>query len=1427
MIESVIRLAVKNKLVVGVVILGIVIAGIYNLNRLPFDAVPDITNNQVQVVTVSNSLAPQEIEQLITYPVEVAMANIPNVSEIRSISRFGLSVVTVVFEDRVPVLEARQFVKEQIGQAVQEIPADLGTPELMPITTGLGEIYQYVLEVSPGYEDQYDPMELRTIQDWIVKRQLAGIQGIIEISSFGGYLKQYEVALDPVRMRSLDVTISDVFEALSRNNQNTGGSYIEKQTNAFYIRTEGMVKTIEDIEQIMVAKRRGIPVLVRDVGTVQFGSAKRFGAMTMDGKGETVGGITLMLKGANSSEAIQNVKERVEVVRQSLPQGVELYPYLDRSTLVGKTIDTVKKNLIEGGLIVILVLFLLLGNIRAGLIVASIIPLSMLFAITLMRYFGVSANLMSLGAIDFGIVVDGAVIVVEGVLHTLMAYHVGKRLSADEMDEIIIGSSSKLFRSAVYGVFIILVVFVPIMTLTGIEGKMFRPMAMTFSFAVLGALLLSLTFVPVLASMILPRKIEAKKNWSDYIINFLKSLYQPTLVLALRFRGLLLGTTLVVLVASILLFRSMGAVFIPTLEEGDLAMQMAIPPGSSLQESIRSAGKAEKILIENFPEVRHVVSKIGTAEVPTDPMAIEDADIMIILKDKEEWTSAADRESLVAMMKEKLEVVLGAGFEFTQPIQLRFNELMTGAKADIAVQIFGEDHGLLKEKADEAAGYITGLKGAADVKVEQTEGLPQLMIHFDRKRMALYGLDVETLNQQIRAAFAGESAGVVFENERKFDLVVRLQESSRQSVNLDQLLVNLPEGGTVPMSEVASVNYSEGPMQISRENARRLITIGINVRNRDIASLVEDVRQTLDQRLRLPPGYSIEYGGQFENLEKAKKRLSVAVPIALFLIFVFLFFAFRNLKYALLIFSAVPLAAIGGVLALWIRGMPFSISAGVGFIALFGVAVLNGIVLISKFNQLQEEGMTDLKEVVIEGGMARLRPVLLTALVAALGFLPMALSTTNGAEVQRPLATVVIGGLITATLLTLILLPVLYYLVNRSSMKIPTKSMLILLLVGAGSIAVAQPASITLQQALDHAQGQHPALLSSDLLIQRQVLEEEVASRIDPLSVDLEAGQINSGLLDYRFSIAQPLRNRAAFQQRKELARSRQQLAQSDREVLQHEIVYQVRFAWNEWMYYLEHQRLASDQVRLLEQVTEQSELRQALGETSRLESTFARSALFKARQSMTQSSARARLAQSNLQQAAYYKDPVEPADTLFEVIQFQGRREAGMLLARPAMAEVQVAEEAMQLEETLLRPTWSIGYFNQSIRPDIPLQGMLLGVEIPIWKKAQLRSIDQARLDVEIAQQHLALQQFRVIEQASAAQTQIRLLQEELEQSRLLADEAIRLRELADTQFEEGEIDQLRYLQLLLAAMEQDRVVLDTRYRYNQAVLNWLYLSR
>ncbi len=1432
MLRSIIAFSVHNKLIILLLVAGLIAGGVYSLRRLPIDAVPDITNNQVQVVTVSPSLAPQEVEQFITYPVEVAMANIPDVIEIRSISRFGLSVVTIVFKDRVPILDARQFVKEQIGLAEAEIPPGLGRPELMPITTGLGEIYQYVLQVQPGYEDQYDAMGLRTIQDWIVKRQLAGIPGIIEVSSFGGYLKQYEVALNPVQLQSKDISIQEVFDALARNNQNSGGSYIEKGPHAYYIRTEGLVDNLQDIENIVITNREGVPVLIRHVAEVALGSPKRFGAMTMDGRGEAVGGITLMLKGANSSEAIANVHERVERVKRSLPEGVVLYPYLDRSVLVGKTIRTVATNLLEGGLIVILVLVLLLGNLRAGLVVASVIPLAMLFALIMMRNFGVSANLMSLGAIDFGIVVDGAVIVVEGVMHGLFTYHLGRRLSQQQMDGIIIDESSKLFRSAVFGVFIILIVFVPIMTLTGIEGKMFRPMALTFAFAVLGALLLSLTYVPALSALVLPKDIRERRTPAAWIMAGIRRVYRPALSGVLQAPYLLLSIVLAIFLAAILLFRSLGAEFIPTLEEGDLAMQMTIQPGSSLEESIRTTTKAERVLLEHFPEVKHVVSKIGTAEVPTDPMAIEDADIMIILEEKEHWTSADNREALIDEMKEKLTVIAGAAFEFTQPIQLRFNELMTGAKTDIAVKIFGENLEELKRYGDRAARLISDIPGAGDVRVEQTEGLSQLVIRYDRQKIAEYGLNIEELNTIVRAAYAGEIAGVVFENERKFDLVVRLEQQAREALDLGRLFVHLSGGRTLPLSEVATAAYTEGPMQISREDARRRITIGVNVRNRDVAGLVADIEQSLRDRLNLPPGYSIKYGGEFENLEKAQQRLLIAVPAALALIFFLLFFTFGRLKYAVMIFTAVPMSAIGGIVALWLRGMPFSISAGVGFIALFGVAVLNGIVLISYFNRLRyEEGRTDIRDLIIDGSLVRLRPVIMTATVAAMGFLPMALSTSNGAEVQKPLATVVIGGLITATLLTLLVLPVLYFLVNRHiGLPKNAKTAATVLLLALPSLGFGQERPVlTVDSAVAHALQEHPLLANAALQVEEARLGVQTARTLPPAEINLQLGQMNTTLFDYNVSAQQSLGNIAADRQRRRVAGAETQLAESERLRLAAEITFQVRRTWQQWIYQGERRRLRENQLERYEQVAQKAALQFRAGEIDRLEKTLIDNQVTAARQALAneriaEQRAWLELAQTAFLTRRYRQPPDAPPATV------AAPEQPAVLNARlldPLALRNDLAGLELDLVRKQLAPEYFLGYFNQSIRPDFSLQGVNVGMAVPIFRKGQRGRIDQARLRIEMVtneNQRLRTQLRRQLDYTLAAGS---LLSQQLTTSgAALREQAEQLERLSEQQLRAGEIDYFRYAQSLDAALRNRLEYLDLQNQFNQTMIEMDFLT-
>ena len=1028
MLDKIIHYSIHNKLIIGLLTLGLVVWGSYSITQLPIDAVPDITNNQVQIITVAPSQSALDIERLVTFPVEQTMATIPNIEEIRSFSRFGLSVVTIVFLDNVDVYWARQQVNERLTLASKQIPPGVGSPELAPVTTGLGEIYQYIIRPKKGYEDKYDAMQLRSIQDWIVRRQLLGTPGVADVASFGGYLKQYEIAIDPDKLRSYNLSIAEVFSALEKNNQNTGGAYIDRKPNAWFIRSEGLIGSLEDIGKIVVSNTSsGIPLLIRDIAEVGFGHANRFGAMTHNNNGEVVGAVTMMLKGENSSAVVGRVKERIKQIEKNLPEGLEIDAFLDRSRLVERAIGTVEKNLIEGALIVIFVLVLFLGNLRAGLIVASVIPLAMLFAVSLMHVFGVSGNLMSLGAIDFGLIVDGAVIIVEATMHHL-SLRTSSRLNQQQMDLEVYESASKIRTSAAFGEIIILIVYLPILALVGVEGKMFKPMAQTVSFAILGAFILSLTYVPMMSALVLSKNTQHKRNLSDKMMAVFHRIYEPVINGALKQKVLVIVASIILFALSILAFMNMGGEFLPTLEEGDFAVETRVLTGSSLSYTIEAAQKGAEVIMREFPdEVKEVVAKIGSSEIPTDPMPIEACDLMVILKDKDEWKKASGREDLVEKMSAALEDVPGVTFGFQQPIQMRFNELMTGVRQDVAIKIFGEDLDVLTGLSQQVGKIVGTVKGSRDLYVEEITGLPQIVIIINRDEVAKYGLSVEVINQAISTAFAGQSAGLVFEGERRYDLTVRLAIQNRQSIeDVRNLFITSPKGEQIPLKQLADVEFKVGPNQIQREAAKRRVIVGFNISGRDIASVVKEIQQKIEQQIKFPPGYYPTYGGQFENLEKAKARLSIAVPVALLLIFLLLFFTFHSIKQSILIFTSIPMSAIGGVLALMLRGMPFSISAGIGFIALFGVAVLNGIVLIAEFNRLRKDGMSDLHDIVLKATSVRLRPVLLTAAVASLGFLPMALATSAGAEVQKPLATVVIGGLISSTLLTLIVLPCLY-----------------------------------------------------------------------------------------------------------------------------------------------------------------------------------------------------------------------------------------------------------------------------------------------------------------------------------------------------------------------------------------------------------------
>lgn len=1029
MLNKIIEFSIKNKLIITLFTLGLIIYGIFEVKKLPIDAVPDITDNQVQIITVSPSLGAPDVERFITFPLEQANNNIAGIKQMRSFSRFGLSVITIVFKDDIDLYWARQQVAERLQQVSKDIPQSLGTPTMAPISTGLGEIYQYTIRPKIGYEHRYNAMQLRTIQDWVVRRQLLGTEGVADVASFGGDLKQYEVAINPAQLKSMGVTMTEVFDALQKNNQNTGGAYIEKGPSVLFIRTEGLMGKIQDIENTVVKNLEdGTPILIKNIGSVQYGKAIRYGAMTYNGKGEVAGAVVMMMKGANSNEVIEKVKTRIEEIQKTLPEGVKIDAFLDRTKMVNNAIGTVEKNLLEGALIVVFVLVLFLGNFRAGFLVASVIPLAMLFAIIMMNIFGVSGNLMSLGALDFGLIVDGAVIIVESVLHRLqhLKNFKNQKISQTMMDDEVYTSSSKMMNSAVFGQIIILIVYLPILTLEGIEGKMFKPMAQTVIFALLGAFILSLTYVPMMSSLLLSKNLE-KKTFSDKMMEKIESLYDYSLAQVLKIPNIIFFGIVAVFFVAVFVMTRLGGEFIPSLPEGDFAVDTRVLPGSNLKTSTDAVQKSSRILMKKFPEIEKIVGKTGSSEIPTDPMPIDASDMMIILKPRAEWTSAHSYEELSEKMSAELKKnMLGVTYSFQYPVAMRFNELMTGARQDVVCKIFGENLDTLKVYAEKLGEISKKIEGAQNIYVEPVSGMPQIVISYKREAMSQFGLNVNDVNNVVNTAFAGQSTGSVFEGEKKFDLVVRLDGNQRKNVeDVNNLLISTPMGSEIPLSSVANVELKESINQIQRENAMRRIIVGFNVRERDIQSTVEDLQASVEKNLKLPSGYSIKYGGTFENLQQAKSRLGIAVPVSLLLILLMLYFAFNSIKYGLLIFSAIPLSAIGGILSLWLRDMNFSISAGVGFIALFGVAVLNGIVLISEFNR-QKLIQKDLKTAVIIGGKTRLRPVLMTAFVASLGFLPMAISTGEGAEVQRPLATVVIGGLLLATYLTLYLLPVMY-----------------------------------------------------------------------------------------------------------------------------------------------------------------------------------------------------------------------------------------------------------------------------------------------------------------------------------------------------------------------------------------------------------------
>ena len=1448
MLDKIIAFSIKNKFFIALMTLTLIFWGVWSATKLPIDAVPDITNNQVQIITVCPTLAGQEVEQLVTYPIEQSIANLPDLEELRSISRFGLSVITVVFDDKVDIYFARQLINERLKEAETKIPKGVGTPELAPVSTGLGEVYQYIIHPQKGSESKYTAMDLRTMQDWIVARQLYGTAGIAEVNSFGGQLKQYEVAVNPDRLIAMGITIPEIFVALEKNNENTGGAYIDKKPNAYFIRGVGLIGSFDDIKNIVVKTNpNGIPILIKDVAEVHLGSAVRYGAMTYNGEVDAVGGVVMMLKGANSADVVSRIKDKMSTIQKSLPKDVVIEPYLDRTDLVNRAISTVEKNLIEGALIVIFVLVLFLGNLRAGLIVASAIPLSMLFALGLMNVFGVSANLMSLGAIDFGLIVDGAVIIVEATLHHLgMRKAIGK-LSQSEMDNEVFVSASKIRSSAAFGEIIILIVYIPILTLVGIEGKMFSPMAQTVSFAIIGALILSLTYIPMMCAAFLSKNVSHKQTLSDRMMNFFQRIYAPLLEKAIRFKKVIVGVTVAVFVVSVFLFSRMGGEFIPTLQEGDFAFHCILPQGTSLSQSLETSMQASR-LIKEFDEVKMVVGKTGAAEVPTDPMPPEATDIMIILKPQSEWKRDISYDELAEEFEERLNTIPGVFFEKNQPIQMRFNELMTGIRQDVAVKIFGENMDTLLNYANKVNAVVQSVDGATEPSVERVAGLPQIVIKYNRSQIANYGLNIEDINHIVSTSFAGGSAGVVYENERKFELVVRLDSTHRNNIDdVSHLYIPTTNGTQIPLSQVAEIKMELGPAQISREDGKRRIVVGFNIKGRDVESVVTDIQKELNEKVKLPEGYYYTYGGTFENLQAASKRLMIALPVALALIFMLLYFTFSSVKQAALIYTAIPMSAIGGVFALLIRDMPFSISAGIGFIALFGVAVLNGIVLIGTFNQLEKDGMTDIIQRIKEGTKIRLRPVLMTATVASLGFLPMALSHGAGAEVQKPLATVVIGGLLTATFLTLFVLPLLYVLFSsKRKINISTASILVFALLSFNAANAQSPTtkSISVDDAITTALKNNLELQSQQLNVQSSTILKKSVFELPKTNVNFQFGQYNSINQDKAFQVSQSIPFPTYYSAKSSLYKAELQGSQLQQQATVNKIKAQVQY----WFYQLQYLQTTKKQLQDLDSLyndfVSAAALRYKTGETNLLEKTTAETKRGQLSQLLKQNETDFATAYNSLKTLMNTsEDFTITVNENWQPLVLSSSFDTTLIANNPSLKvlyqQAVIAEQNKKLETASTLPDFNVGYFNQSLigvqninGADVNFdgskrfQGFNVGISIPITffsNTSKIKSLDykQQALQKEADNGKLILQNQL---QNAFQQYNQNLSQYNYYKSTALPNADIII-STAKVGFKSGDIGYIEYLQALQTATDVQLSYLQSVNQINQSIVNINFL--
>ncbi len=1446
MLNKIIAFSIKNKLVIGIFILVLIGYGSYQFTKLPIDAVPDITDNQVQVITTAPSLGAPDIERQITFPIEQANSNIPGLKEIRSFSRFGLSLITIVFEDNVDVYWARQQVTERLKLAEEQIPKGLGSPELAPVTTGLGEIYQYVIRAKHGYETRYDATELRTIQDWLVRRQLLGVKGVADVSSFGGKLKQYEIAIDVNKLKAYNITVSDVFNALEKNNENTGGAYIEKTSTVLFIRSEGLIKNIDDIKNILVKNTsNGTPLLINDVADVRIGSAIRYGAMTYNDEGEAAGAVVMMLKGGNSSEVIENVKKRIKQIEKTLPDGVEIEPFLDRSKMVNSAIGTVTKNLMEGALIVIFVLVLFLGNFRAGIIVASVIPLSLLFAIILMNMFGVSGNLMSLGALDFGLIVDGAVIIVEAVMHSITnSKKLGRssNISQKEMDIEVNHSAGKMMNSAVFGQIIILIVYLPIFTLEGIEGKMFKPMAQTVAFALLGAFILSITYIPMMSALFLSKSGTHKKNISDRMMDFLINVHQKYLVKALNFPKTILSIAISLLVISFFVFSRMGGEFIPELPEGDFAVETRVLTGSNINTTMDACLKASRILLAKFPEVEKVIGKIGSGEIPTDPMPMEAADLMVILKNKSEWTSAGSWNELSEKMSTALRDLPGVTFSFQYPVAMRFNELMTGAKQDVVCKIFGENLDTLSKYSKLLGRVAEQVEGTQNIYVEQIDGLPQLLIHFKRNIIAQYGLNISDINKVINIAFAGQSSGQVFEDEKRFDLVVRLAGEKRMELeDVQNLLIPTPSGMQIPLYQVADVDIQESVNQIQREDAKRRIIVGFNVTGRDVQSIVIDLQRQIEKQIKLPPGYFITYGGAFENLVAARERLAIAVPISLLLIFLFLYFAFGSIKQGLLIYSAIPLSAIGGILFLALRGLPFSISAGIGFIALFGVAVLNGIVLIAEFNRIKLTGETDTRQIVLKGTKMRLRPVLMTAFVASLGFLPMALSHGSGAEVQRPLATVVIGGLLIATILTLFVLPVLYILFEKGFTRKSKNILSVLLVIGC---IVSQNANaqqpITLQASIDTA-------LANNRHVKNERLNMEYQQKLRAAGVDIpqttitgEYGQINSSFNDTKFGIAQTFSFPTVYSKQKALQNENYKFSSLNTTLAEAELKMEVSDVFYLLVYLQQKQKLLEQNDSLFAAFLEKANLRFSNGESNILEKTSAELQRGQIAIQLNQLIIDKEIVKMQFQMLLNTtSDYIPNADNQKIIITtaFDNSTVVKHPIIQLLQQQKQISLVNTQLEKAKMLPDLQMGYNNMSIKgpssdnvvytSSTRFSSIQFGIGIPLFFGSQKARINSSKLLQVISENNyqLGLQAFKNDYEAANRKYQVNLQNVQYFEQTALQNADV-ITSTANQQFVNGELNYLEWIMLINNAIAIQSNYIDAVKELNQSIIHLNYLT-